>query len=88
MLYMTNERKWGENLRLQDETAKVFARVDVATKAAAEEALSEMGFSVSAAITIFLRQVARDKKFPFTPDTGYLAEIGLDNKGRKRKQKK
>jgi antitoxin component of RelBE/YafQ-DinJ toxin-antitoxin module len=47
-----------------------------------------MGFTVTSAITVFLRQVARDKKFPFTPDTGYLAEIGLDNKGRKKKQQK
>ncbi|WP_203624226.1 type II toxin-antitoxin system RelB/DinJ family antitoxin [Lacticaseibacillus sp. 866-1] len=75
-------------MRLQDQTVRVFARLDPKTKADAEEALAEMGFTLTSAITVFLRQVARDKKFPFTPDTGYLAEIGLDNQGRKKKQKK
>lgn len=75
-------------MKLQDKTVRVFARLDPKTKADAEEALADMGFTVTSAITVFLRQVARDKKFPFTPDTGYLAEIGLDNKGRKKKQQK
>lgn len=72
-------------MRLQDKTVRVFARLDPKTKADAEEALADMGFTVTSAITVFLRQVARDKKFPFTPDTGYLDEIGLDTKGRKKK---
>ncbi|WP_203633281.1 type II toxin-antitoxin system RelB/DinJ family antitoxin [Lacticaseibacillus suibinensis] len=67
-------------MRLDNQTVRVFARVDPETKKAAEEALAAMGFSVSAALTVFLRQVARDKRFPFTPDARDLAEIEKQKK--------
>lgn len=43
----------------------VRARIDLATKTRATEALAEMGLSVSDAIRLLLVRVAADKAFPF-----------------------
>ncbi len=43
----------------------VRARIDIATKTRATEALAEMGLSVSDAIRLLLVRVAADKVFPF-----------------------
>lgn len=43
----------------------VRARIDIATKTRATEALAEMGLSVSDAIRLLLVRVAADKAFPF-----------------------
>lgn len=43
----------------------VRARIDIATKTRATEALAEMGLSVSDAIRLLLVRVAADKALPF-----------------------
>jgi addiction module RelB/DinJ family antitoxin len=46
-------------------TAQVSVRIDEAVKAGAERALEEMGLTMSAAITVFLKKVARERRIPF-----------------------
>ena len=46
-------------------TAMVHVRLDEEVKARAEEALSSMGLTVSAAVKIFLTRVAVEKALPF-----------------------
>ena len=40
-------------------------RIDEKVKERAEKALNEMGLSLSAAITVFLTKVGREKRIPF-----------------------
>lgn len=47
--------------------AVVRARIDGATKAEATAVLAEMGLTVSDAVRLLLRRVARDKELPFEP---------------------
>ncbi len=51
-------------------------RIDEDVKNNAEEALKEMGLTMSAAITMFLVKVGREKRIPFeiTADPFYSAE--------------
>lgn len=50
-------------------------RIEEDVKAKAEEALKEMGLTMSTAITIFLTKVGREKRIPFeiTADPFYSA---------------
>lgn len=45
--------------------AQISLRVDDEVKSAAEKNLKEIGLSMSAAINIFLRKVARENRIPF-----------------------
>ncbi len=45
--------------------AQISLRVDDDVKRNAEQALSDIGLSMSAAVNIFLRKVAREKRIPF-----------------------
>lgn len=45
--------------------AQISLRVDDDIKRDAEQALSEIGLSMSTAINVFLRKVAREKRIPF-----------------------
>lgn len=45
--------------------AQISLRVDDEVKRGAEQALNEIGLSMSAAINVFLRKVAREKRIPF-----------------------
>lgn len=45
--------------------AQISLRVDDEVKRSAEQALNEIGLSMSAAINVFLRKVAREKRIPF-----------------------
>ena len=47
--------------------AVVRARIDGKIKAEAAEALAELGLTVSDAVRLMLRRVARDKVLPFEP---------------------
>ena len=51
-------------------------RIDEDIKANAEKALNEMGLTMSAAITMFLVKVGRERRIPFeiTADPFYSAE--------------
>ncbi|NVY96524.1 type II toxin-antitoxin system RelB/DinJ family antitoxin [Lactobacillus sp. DCY120] len=55
-------------MEVKNKTVRISARIDPETKTAAQEALSTMGLDMSTAISIFLKQVARDQRLPFTPD--------------------
>lgn len=45
--------------------AQISLRVDDDVKRGAEQALSDIGLSMSTAINVFLRKVAREKRIPF-----------------------
>lgn len=45
--------------------AQISLRVDDDVKRGAEQALDEIGLSMSTAINVFLRKVAREKRIPF-----------------------
>lgn len=45
--------------------AQVNFRIDDAVKERAEDALNDMGLTMSAAITIFLTKVGRERRIPF-----------------------
>lgn len=45
--------------------AQVSLRVDDDVKRGAEQALNDIGLSMSTAINVFLRKVAREKRIPF-----------------------
>jgi len=47
------------------QTAQVSFRIDEDVKQSAERALDEMGLTMSAAITVFLKKVARERRIPF-----------------------
>lgn len=45
--------------------AQISLRVDDDVKKGAEQACAEIGLSMTAAITVFLKKVAREKRIPF-----------------------
>ena len=45
--------------------AQISLRVDDDIKRRAEEALDDIGLSMSAAINVFLKKVARERRIPF-----------------------
>lgn len=45
--------------------AQVSLRVDDDVKRGAEQALNDIGLSMSTAVNVFLRKVAREKRIPF-----------------------
>ncbi len=47
------------------QTTQVSFRIDEDVKQSAEQALDEMGLTMSAAITVFLKKVARERRIPF-----------------------
>ena len=47
------------------QTAQVSFRIDENIKRQAETALDDMGLSMSAAITVFLKKVGREHRIPF-----------------------
>lgn len=47
------------------QTTQVSFRIDEDVKRSAERALDDMGLSMSAAITVFLKKVARERRIPF-----------------------
>lgn len=55
--------------------AQISLRVDDDVKRGAEQALNDIGLSMSTAINVFLRKVAREKRIPFelSADSFYLA---------------
>ncbi len=64
-------------------------RIDEKVKESAEQALSEMGLTMSAAITVFLTKVGREKRIPFEinadpfyseSNIAYLEQIAKDIK--------
>lgn len=46
-------------------TVQVSFRIDEELKQSAERALNDMGLTMSAAITIFLKKVGRERRIPF-----------------------
>lgn len=52
----------------EKKTAVTTITVDAELKAQFTEICEELGMSFSGAIQIFMRQVVRDKRLPFTPD--------------------
>lgn len=46
-------------------TAQVSFRIDEDVKQSAERALNDMGLTMSAAITVFLKKVGREHRIPF-----------------------
>lgn len=46
-------------------TTQVSFRIDEDVKKSAERALDDMGLTMSAAITVFLKKVAREHRIPF-----------------------
>ena len=55
--------------------AQISVRVDDAVKRGAEQTFNDIGLSMNAAITVFLKACARDKRIPFelTADPFYSA---------------
>ena len=47
------------------QTVNVNFKLDPDTKKSFEEVCSEMGLSVSAALTVFVKKVSREKRIPF-----------------------
>ncbi|MCM1334910.1 MAG: type II toxin-antitoxin system RelB/DinJ family antitoxin [Bacteroides sp.] len=46
-------------------TAQVSFRIDEEVKQSAERVLNDMGLTMSAAITVFLKKVSRERRIPF-----------------------
>lgn len=47
------------------QTAQISFRIDEDIKQSAENALNDMGLTMSAAITMFLKKVGRERRIPF-----------------------
>ena len=47
------------------QTAQVSFRIDKDVKQKAESALNDMGLTMSAAITVFLKKISREHRIPF-----------------------
>ena len=47
------------------QTAQVSFRIDKEVKQMAEQALNDMGLTMSAAITVFLKKIGRERRIPF-----------------------
>ncbi|MCH5273478.1 MAG: type II toxin-antitoxin system RelB/DinJ family antitoxin [Lachnospiraceae bacterium] len=56
------------------ESTNVTLRVDTELKKQAEELFSDLGLSMSAAITVFMKQAVREQRIPFTVSRGYNGE--------------
>ena len=46
-------------------TAQISFRIDENIKKSAEQALNDMGLTMSAALTVFLKKVSREHRIPF-----------------------
>ena len=55
-------------------TTNVTIRMDTELKKQAEEILGEMGMNMSTAYTVFMKQLVRDRCFPFVPDVKVPSE--------------
>ena len=57
--------------------AQISVRVDDAVKRGAEQTFNDIGLSMNAAITVFLKACAREKRIPFelTADPFYSASV-------------
>ena len=53
------------------ESTNMTLRVDTELKKQAEELFSDLGLSLSAAITVFMKQAVREQRIPFTVSRGY-----------------
>ena len=53
------------------ESTNMTLRVDTELKKQAEELFSDLGLSMSAAITVFMKQAVREQRIPFTVSRGY-----------------
>ena len=56
------------------ESTNMTLRVDTELKKQAEELFSDLGLSMSAAITVFMKQAVREQRIPFTVSRGYNEE--------------
>lgn len=56
------------------ESTNMTLRVDTKLKKQAEELFSDLGLSMSAAITVFMKQAVREQRIPFTVSRGYNDE--------------
>ena len=56
------------------ESTNMTLRVDTELKRQAEELFSDLGLSMSAAITVFMKQAVREQRIPFTVSRGYNEE--------------
>ena len=53
-------------------------RIDKEIKKSAEDIFTEMGMNMTTAVTMFLKQTVRDRRFPFVADlNGYNSETIL-----------
>lgn len=79
------------------QTAQISFRIDADVKRSAENALDDLGLTMSAAITVFLKKVGREHRIPFelTADPfyseanmRYLANVidGIENGSRPLKE--
>lgn len=57
---------------------RVSVRTDKQTKVAATKVLSAMGFDMSTAINVFLKQVIHDQRLPFTPNAESSIDFATD----------
>ena len=56
------------------ESTNMTLRVDTELKKQAEELFSDLGLSMSAAITVFMKQAVREQRIPFAVSRGYNEE--------------
>lgn len=61
------------------EMTQVNFRIDDELKANAEQALKEMGLTMSSAITIFLVKVARERRIPFEITADFYGTANVVN---------
>lgn len=58
-------------------TTNITIRIDAELKKQAEEVLDELGMNFTTAYTVFTKQLVRDGKFPFVPDSKRLKKNTL-----------
>ena len=63
MMYNTIKERKGDDTMAH--TTQVNFRIDEDVKRSAEKVLDEIGLSMSAAITVFLKKVSREHRIPF-----------------------
>ena len=78
------EQKPAKKVSATEMRSLVCFRTKQLTKRKAEKVFNDMGISMSAALNMFLTQVARDKGMPFTPtaqkkETPGRAKAGAEN---------
>ena len=63
------------------QTAQVSFRIDKEVKQMAEQALNDMGLTMSAAITVFLKKIGRERRIPFeiSADPFYSSESNINH---------